>query len=298
MNFKEISLSDKGRINKYLQLKYHSLSSYHFANIFMWRGLYKIFYVLIEGCLCIFFRDKIGCFAYLPPLGSRIKSAVIENSFKIMDAFNASRGLSRIENVEEHEIGFFKELGYVVGDKPGDYLCRRDDLAGLKGDRFKSKRAAYNFFLRHHEFSCEPFASKDKTAALRLYQEWAQQRRNVFSDAVYQGMLDDNFLCQRQALSHFKQLGLCGLKVKISGKLKAYTVGFRLNRDTFCVLFEITDLNIKGLAQYIFRAFSEKIDYKYLNIMDDSGLDNLRKVKLSYHPFKVINSYIISRKNA
>jgi hypothetical protein len=29
--------------------------------------------------------------------------------------------------------------------------------------------------------------------------------------------------------------------------------------------------------------------------MDDSGLDNLEKVKLSYHPVKLIPAYIITR---
>jgi len=36
---------------------------------------------------------------------------------------------------------------------------------------------------------------------------------------------------------------------------------------------------------------------KYINLMDDSGLENLKKVKLSYHPLKIIPAYI-ARKDA
>jgi len=64
----------------------------------------------------------------------------------------------------------------------------------------------------------------------------------------------------------------------------AFTFGFKLNKDTFCILYEITDLSIKGLSQFIFRQFcSELKNHRYINIMDDSGLVNLKRVKLSYH---------------
>jgi uncharacterized protein len=72
-----------------------------------------------------------------------------------------------------------------------------------------------------------------------------------------------------------------------------------LDKDTFCILYEITDLTIKGLSQFIFRQFcSELKDYRYINVMDDSGLENLKRVKLSYRPLKVIPAYIVKRKDA
>ena len=53
----------------------------------------------------------------------------------------------------------------------------------------------------------------------------------------------------------------------------------------FCVLLEVCDLKFKGISEYIFREFCRGLtDYKYINTMDDSGLENLRISKLSYHP--------------
>ncbi len=70
-----------------------------------------------------------------------------------------------------------------------------------------------------------------------------------------------------------------------------------LSRASFCVLYEITDLQVKGLAQFIFRSFAQELkDYKFINIMDDSGLENLKKVKLSYHPVRLVPAYIARRK--
>ncbi|MFZ2357354.1 MAG: phosphatidylglycerol lysyltransferase domain-containing protein, partial [Candidatus Omnitrophota bacterium] len=80
--------------------------------------------------------------------------------------------------------------------------------------------------------------------------------------------------------------------------VKGFSFGFKLNEHSFCILYEITDLSAKGLAQFIFREFCRQLpDYKYINIMDDSGLENLKQVKLSYHPVKLEPAYIVKRKN-
>ena len=297
MRLSEITLGHKERLEKALSQREHQLCAYSFSNIYIWKKLYKIFNISIDGSCCIFFKDGLGCFAYLPPLGKESGSRVIEKVFSIMDGFNVQRAMSRIENVEEEGLGFFRELGYACEEKPGDYLCKRGILAGLKGDRFKSKRAACNFFASNYKFTYRSFTADDKEGALQLYQLWVQQRSLRSSDKVYLGMMQDSLLCQIEAMNDLKSLGLLGRVIEVEGRICAYTIGYPLNNETFCILFETTDLTIKGAAQYIFRRFCEDLEYKYINIMDDSGLENLKKVKLSYHPFKIVPSYIIKRRD-
>jgi hypothetical protein len=84
--------------------------------------------------------------------------------------------------------------------------------------------------------------------------------------------------------------------VRIDHEIKAFSFGYQLSKDIFCILYEITDLSIKGLAQFIFRQFSQELkDYKYINIMDDSGLESLAKTKLAYRPLRLIPAYVITR---
>ncbi len=126
-----------------------------------------------------------------------------------------------------------------------------------------------------------------------------KERQSQNQDRIYQGMLEDSRNCLKVALDNYASLGFMGRAVKIDKEIKAFTFGFRLNPDTFCILYEIADLSIKGLSQFIFRRFCSELEgYKYINIMDDSGLDNLKKVKLSYYPAKLIPAYIAKRKNA
>lgn len=297
MRLNKISLKDKRIFSGYLGLSQHRLSAYSFENIYIWRGLYEIFWLVIDGNLCLFFRDKLGCFMYLPPLGNGVNPRVLDKAFGIMDNFNSRSAVSRIENVEDSQIAQYDKLCYLRNDKFCDYLCQRSDLAELKGNRFKSKRACCNYFSKHYDFQYLNFSPKHQKGCLELYERWADERKSHNQDALYTGMLNDSGSCLRQLLESYKHLNFSGRVVKIQKQIKAFTFGFRLNQEIFCILYEVADLSVKGLAQFIFREFCRDCgSYKYVNIMDDSGLPNLKKTKLSYHPVKV-PAYIVYRKN-
>jgi len=213
-----------------------------------------------------------------------------------MDKANANRDISRIENVGQEDVDYFRALGYLCRRKYPDYLCSRSDLESLKGNKFKSQRASCNYFIKHCDCRVLKFAPGHKSACLDLFDEWARERGGRITDDLYRGMLEDSRLVIKEALSVSRRLGLEGIIVKSEGNIKGFTLGYRLNDDIFCVLYEITDLSVKGLAQFIFRRFSAELKkYTYINIMDDSGLDNLRKAKLSYKPERLIPAYIATR---
>ncbi|MBI5144888.1 MAG: DUF2156 domain-containing protein, partial [Candidatus Omnitrophica bacterium] len=229
---------------------------------------------------------------------------------------NKNKEVSRIENVEEKDIAFFQDAGYLCQQKYPEYLYSRKDLAKLKGDRFKAKRASCNYFIKHYAFKYREYSGQDKSACLKLYRSWTQARKVDYQDALYQGMLADSLKCLEILLADYKKLNFLGRAVEIEKEIKAFTplhpgsrllykgdvtgftFGYQLDNETFCILYEITELATKGLAQFIFRKFCAELkQYKYINVMDDSGLENLKKVKLSYHPIKLIPSYIVTRSN-
>ena len=298
MGLKKIRLTDKTSFDKFLRLnrQTHTLSVFAFENIYIWESLYDIRWEIIDDCLCVFFRDRIGCFLYLPPLGKEISRAAISKAFQIMDGFNANQEISRIENIEERDAALFKNMGYRCEYKGQDYVCSRAGLAGLKGNSFKAKRAACNYFVKHYEFEFLPFSMKHKAGCLELFDLWQEQRSAVSEDKIYCGMIDDSLTCLKVLFAAYKQMDITGVIVKIGSQIKAFSFGYRLNKETFCILYEITDLSVKGIAQFIFREFcSELRGFRYINIMDDSGLDNLKKVKLSYRPIKFVPAYIATR---
>lgn len=297
MSFKNIGLKDRKIFERFLKFNPCALSVYSFENIYIWKALFEIKWAIIEESLCVFFKDKIGAFLYLEPLAEKIKPAAVREVFKTLDKFNRNKEISRIENAEENNLDFYRGLGLKCVQKSSDYLCSRSHLAELRGDKLKSKRASFNYFVKNYKFEYASFSKKDKDSCLELYALWAKQRRENNKDDAYRFMLEDSLKSLRALLDNYRDLNCQGRLVKIEGELKGFTFGFKLNSDTFCILYEITDLSVKGLAQFIFRAFCRELtEYKYINIMDDSGLENLKRVKLSYHPVKLVPAYIVKRK--
>ncbi len=293
---KKLNVKDKKVFDKYLGLNRHELSVYAWENIFIWRALYDIRWALLDGCLCVFFIDKIGCFQYLAPLGKNLNAGILRKSFEVMDAYNKNREISRIENIESGDAPFYRKMSYSCQIKSYDYLCDRLELAKLSGNRFKSKRASCNYFMKNHSFEYGPFSLRYKGECLNLYDRWMKQRQAQRNDFLYRGMLKDSRVCLKEALDRFSDLDLTGRIVTVNNEIKGFTFGYELNRETFCVLYEIADLAVKGLAQFIFREFSRELGgYKYINIMDDSGLRNLKKVKLSYKPVRLVPSFTLTR---
>jgi len=297
MKLNKLSLRDQKLFNAYFDFIPQELAAFSFVNLFIWKTLYTINWVIIEDSLCILFRDAVGCFMYLPPLTKGVpKAQVIQQVFEIMDRINKNKDISRIENVPQEDLDYYRRLGYRQYDKYPDYLCLRSDLAQLKGNKFKSQRAACNYFIKHNDCDSRKLDLADRAGCLNLFDAWVKERKTQCSDDVYCGMLEDNRKVIRTALINYKYLNLEGIVVRMGREIKAFSFGYKLNEHVFCILYEITDLAIKGLAQFIFRQFSQVLkDYKYINIMDDSGLENLRKTKLAYKPARLINAYIITQ---
>jgi hypothetical protein len=172
-----------------------------------------------------------------------------------------------------------------VKENSKEFVYERLDIAKLKGGRFKSKRALAGRFEKGHDFEYGGLGPEAAFECLELYRRWAAARLSEERGDYYRMLIEDGYFAQKAAFLNFDALGLKGCFVKTGGAIRAYSIGYPLNKDTFVILFETADLGVKGLAQFIFREFCRGLaGYRYINTMDDSGLENLRRVKESYHP--------------
>ena len=227
------------------------------------------------------------------PMGASPKQEVIRQAYAFTLETNRAKQIARIENVPASLIPFFRRMGFHAVQKETEYLYETDALIQLKGDRYKSKRAAYNVLIRNYPAAqLHPYQPAHLGDCLALYESWRQERGAQSHDHIYRAMLEDSWHSHRTGLMNHEELGLVGRVIFIDGAVKGYTFGYPLNSETFCILFEVTDLGIKGLAQFLFREFCrEQAAYQWINTMDDSGLENLKRVKLSYRPAKQLPSY-------
>jgi uncharacterized protein len=292
-----LAISHRDIFTGYLSQGLHRLAAYHFSNIYLWKPLFEISWMIVKETLCVFFRDPLGCFMYLSPLGGKLQPGIIADCFAVMDRHNANTQVSRIENVEQSMIPLYEQWGYRIYEKPCEYLYLRQSLIDLKGTPFKSKRASCNGFLRSYTPRVIALEARMKEECLALYDTWMQERISKHrDDELYRGLIFDSRIWHSFAFDNFNSLNLRGIVVVVDERIRAYTFGFTQNEQTFCILAEICDLTYNGIAQFIFREFSRAIGgMPYINVLDDSALRNLNLVKESYRPHQKIPSYVISR---
>ncbi len=150
MRLKKISWKDRSAFKHFLDQSPCVLSAYSFESVYVWKSLFDITWGIIDGCLCVFFKDAIGSFLYLPPLGKEVNNSLLATLFDMMDAQNTNRHVSRIENISASQVAVYQKLGYVCREKFGEYICKREAIARLAGNQLKHKRAAYNYFVKHY----------------------------------------------------------------------------------------------------------------------------------------------------
>jgi hypothetical protein len=272
--FKALALEHRQIFDKYLGKSEYSARS--FVNIYIWSDLFNILWKEINNNLCVFYEYK--------------------NEFNMLLPSPVGLGLlkpgGRIENIAKEEIKKFKASGLKVYKNTDEYIYLAKDIAGLAGNRFASQRAAMNHFIKNNKFCWRHFEIDDIDECLNLYKRWMGQKKN--KDGAYQQLMADSFTAHRKAMLNFKELGLTGRVVEINGAICAYTFAFKMNADTYCIILETADTGIKGLAQFIFSRFAQDLakETRYINAMDDSGLENLKKAKLSWRPYKILTNYI------
>jgi len=296
------------------------LAHYALPPHLIWKDLFRYSWTEIAGCFCLFAEYADGLFMPLPPLplspvgreaGSRFEvrgsgpdhlvprtpylATVLAECFALMRETNKGSAVSRIEGVPEEWKAALESWGYRLKPKDPDYLYRTADLVALAGDNYKSQRAACNRFEREYRYSFEPYRDSDRDACLALFREWSSQKQAAGLEETGRHMLADSEAAHREAFTHHRELGLVGYIVRVDGRVRAYTFGYERSSSVFCVLLEVADRTVHGLASFIFRECCRKAaerGYEFINTMDDSGLPSLAHSKRAYHPERLVPSYI------
>jgi uncharacterized protein len=277
------------------------LAAYALAPHVIWSHLFSYYWSECDGHLYLFAEYTDGLFMPLPPLGSGPLEEPLSRAFAFMRDHNHGSAVSRIENVPEEWKSEWEAWGYSFTRKDADYVYDARALVELRGDRYKSHRAACNRFIRAHRCRYEPYDERYREPCLDLYRKWAMQKRAREADSVAQMMVEDSAGAHHAVLTMARQLGLIGRVVWVNDVLAAYTFGYFRTSSVFCVLAEIVDRSIVGLAAYLFREFCRDASEQgavVINTLDDSGLKALRRSKQHYHPVRMIQNYIATRSSS
>lgn len=295
LEFRDIAITDKERITAALNKSQFMGCEYSFANNMAWKRLgdsqiafYKDFYI------CCSFRSDDGIPKFFLPSGEGNYKDVIA----AMKEYSYSLGTPlRVAGITEPSLKMLSELfpdEFTVDTDEGDwdYIYNSADLIELSGRKYHGKR---NHLSRFNELGAE----------------FSLMTENDFDDCITFSAMeynsrshepDHSFIAEQYAINtyfnYFHELGLVGGVIRIDGKIAAFTIGDRLNDNTFCVHIEKADTQYNGIYVGINNSFARAAaaDYKYINREEDLGLEGLRKSKQSYHPVFLLKKYTVTFK--
>ncbi len=295
LEFRDIAISDKEKINSALKKSDFRGCEYSFANNMAWRRLsgskisfFKDFYIS-----CAFdAEDDIPTFTF--PAGEGDYCEL----FTELKNFTSALGKPlRICGVTDAFLPLFHELfpgqfECELDRDSSDYIYRSSDLINLAGKKYHAKRNHLARF-RGLDYTFTPIGENDIDDCI------------TFCTMTYNNKADSDshsFVAEQYAINtyftYFNELDLKGGIIRIDGKVAAVTVGEGLNSDTFCVHIEKADTSYNGIYAGINNAFAARFaaDYEYINREEDLGIEGLRKAKLSYNPAFILNKHIITFK--
>jgi hypothetical protein len=281
--------------------------SFHaFAPIYVWSDIFDLRYKISGGRLLVFAEGDGDCFLICPPLGTGDALRPAEDALATMRQL-APRGASpRIQDADDDSARRLAEAGWRIRETRVEYLYPRAQLADLRGNRYEKKRQLCNRF--EHDVKDRRWRAlepDDLPVAMALYSNWLKERTAAHPGEVYAAQAEASWRTLYRALRDAEALQLVARALEANGRMAGFTVGCPLHDGglarrsfseggTFHVMFEVSDLSVKGAAQYMFRELCREVQsFERINAGSASDLDNLARVKESYRPSERLNSHTL-----
>lgn len=301
MDFRNIELCDKGWVDSLLAISDFRRTEYCFTSLYMWAPFYNTEIAKMDDLLLVRSIVENDAIYVFPAGRGDLEKAILsmerdaERSGKrfVLSSLSA-KSMETIKKIFPDRYEFHPNRDTY------DYIYETEKLISLKGKKYQPKR---NFIARFKElpdWSYEPISAKDSAKCasqlkecLIMTDEWCR-----INECIHDNMMNTESCAVRIVLRDFTKLNVKGALLRVAGNVVAYTIGERLNSDTFIIHIEKAFSNVKGAYPMINCSFltNEASSFKYVNREDDAGDEGLRTAKLSYNPIFLEEKYLAVRK--
>lgn len=302
IDFRTPQPSDKAWVDALLAQADYRGCDYNFTNLFVWSRAYGQEIARVDGFLVTHLCGRMGC-SYMYPAGSGDLAAAIDILAREADERRQPLRLVCLTTRQMEELDRLMPGRFAYeADRDGfDYLYDIDRLADLTGKKLHAKRNHINRFMDNNpSWVYEEITPQTLPECLEMDQEW-YRRSMVREGAAEERDLGDEGIALRTAMDHYHALGLEGGLIRVYGEVVAFTMGDRLNSDTYDVHFEKAYGELQGAYAMINREFARWVrakhpNVRYLNREDDMGVEGLRKAKESYYPDRMVEKYAATQR--
>lgn len=292
MDFKALRLQDIEHLRPYFMKNLCRICDCTIGGTFIWRDLFKTEYAIVDELLYLKVKYLTGDIAFSPPRGEPCTG---KDTFgRIIEASRALGCPPRLCAVSGHRLEKILKLfpdARVTTDRAwSDYLYLASDVKNLPGRKFNGQRNHINRFLR--DYPGWVFEKIDDTNCAAVRDFFVRYSKEHIKDDRAYG--EDN-IKTLEVLANLHAYKLFGGILKADDTIVGAALGESIG-DTLFVHIEKSLTEFKGSYPMLVNQFAKMFtvgEIQYINREEDDGIEGLRISKLSYHPYKLLDKYVV-----
>lgn len=297
INFIAPDINMKSKFDKFLSSKNSQDELSAFGTYFVWSECYGTKIHMDENFALIKTdkEDLNYCFPVGKLSDEELKKAI---NYMMKDCKNNNREEFKISRLNKEDVESLKRImpGKFEINETRDrfeYIYNSEDLANLKGKKYHGKRNHISKFKNLYDWSYEKIIPERKEIYLKFFEKWFEKN----SEKEGKDFIEE-FKAIKKSFENYEKLEFEGGAILVDGQIVACTIGEKINHENFVVHFEKAFTEFEGAYTIVNQEFSKTLEkrFKFINREEDLGIQGLRKAKLSYKPFLLLEKYDAFRK--
>ena len=292
-DFKPVTFDDKEVILSHYSRFPQIHSDNTFANMMCWNHFAQYRYAMVHDSILISSTIE-GNTKFRPPIGPR-DPTILENLLRMAIEEGDDKPLVLIDKSTRDWIEeLYPDLPLYADRNYFEYVYRTDDLADLPGQKYQTIRRQLNRFWRNCNPATEEIHDDNLEEVRTFLEEWCEWR-----DCDSEPFLFHEKEAILFAITHFKNLDLSGLLVRVSDKVGAISLFEIMNQDTGLVHFEKGLPDCEGIYKAINAETARFLKGRvgFINRESDMGVAGIRTAKTRYRPHHMVEVYYVTRED-
>jgi hypothetical protein len=259
--------------------------------------MFKTQYAVQDGTLYLKVEYSPGGAAFAPPRGER---AGERGAYEAILGYCRDNGITaRLCAVSEDLLALvtdmFPDANAHTDRAWSDYLYDSGDIRTLAGRRYSGQRNHINKFRREYaDWSFDTVSETDLGQAREFFVRYSAEHIKDYP-AYSEGNMKTIEL-----IDNFGRYGQVGGVLRVGGEIVGASFG-EVVGDTLFVHVEKANTDYPGSYPMLVNQFAIAFTggvVTYINREEDDGVEGLRVSKLSYHPVKLLDKYVVELNGA
>lgn len=294
INFKTIKRSEIKSFKKYRDSFNTMGCDVNMLNAYIWRNRFILKYEIYNATLIrAYFNDDGILWGYCMPTGRDIAGALEQIMLDAQERKISPMFVILTEGQRALlETIYPSKFEYIRTPDEQDYIYLTKDLVMLAGKKYHSKRNHIaRFYRTYDDTRFETLDSSNASDALEVVKLWYKE--NNLNFATY-----GEYEVIKEAIEMREEFDMQGAVLYVDQKPVAMTLGSEISDKVFDIYFEKALREYDGVYAVINNEFAKTLTkYEYINREEDMGIEGLRKAKMSYNPYIILDRYNAVLKN-